>query len=56
MIAISVVVLIGLITSLRVYQKCIAPFRAPVVVVDGTEISMGYFLKRTRIGPAWNRW
>ena len=28
-IAISVVVLIGLITSLAVYQKCIAPFHAP---------------------------
>ncbi len=45
-LAAAVVVIIGAIAGVAIYQDRRAPFRTTVLVVDSTSIKMGYFLKR----------
>ena len=45
-IAVVVVVIIGAIAGFAIYQDRVAPFRTTVLEVDGSSITMRYFLKR----------
>lgn len=44
-----VIFIIGVITGVIIYADKVAPFSAPVLVVDDSEVSMGYFLKRAAV-------
>ncbi len=44
-----VVVIVGAIAGTAIYRKQIAPFQTTVLIVNNTEIEMGYFLKRVRM-------
>ena len=48
-LAVLAVVIIGIITAVLIYANKVAPFQATVLVVDGTSVKMGYFLKRASI-------
>ena len=45
-LAVAVVLIIGLVTGIAIYRNRLAPFRTTVLEVNGTSISMDYFLKR----------
>ena len=45
-IAVLVVIVVGAVTGIIIYADRIAPFRATVLEVDDSRISMRYFLKR----------
>lgn len=46
MLVVAVVLVIGLIAGFAIYRNRMAPFRTTVLEVNGTSISMDYFLKR----------
>jgi len=51
-VASAVIALILVIGGIFYYQSYIAPFRRPVITVDGTVIRMGYFLRRTKLAAS----
>ncbi len=49
LLAVAVVALVATVTGVAVYRDRIAPYRAPVVVVDDVAVPMRYFLTRVRL-------
>jgi parvulin-like peptidyl-prolyl isomerase len=48
-VVLTVLVVVGGVAGIAIYQNNVAPFQTAVLKVDDAELKMGYFLKRVRL-------